>query len=185
LNCISAPVLAGARGKQGAAQFRSDYDQYFRKYAKHTFGVGSDWTWFKAQAIAESNLNPLARSSVQAKGVMQIMPATYAELQQKNPELGAIEEPRWNIAAGIAYDRMLWNRLKELEDEGERRRFMFGAYNAGHATIARARRVAIAEGQVDKNWRAVALVAPKVPKWRHKETLGYIERIEAFQTQIK
>jgi soluble lytic murein transglycosylase-like protein len=185
LNCATTPALGGARGKQGASQFRSDYDQYFRKYAKHTFGVGTDWSWFKAQAIAESNLNPAARSSVAAKGVMQIMPATYAELQKKNPELGAIDDPRWNIAAGIAYDRQLWNRLSEWEDVSERRRFMFGAYNAGHATITRARRVAAAEGQADKNWNAVAQIAPKVPKWRHRETLGYIDRIETFQAQIR
>ena len=32
------------------------YDGHFRKYTKHFFGVGFDWKWFKAQAIAESNL---------------------------------------------------------------------------------------------------------------------------------
>ncbi len=34
------------------------YDPYFSKYTKRYFGPAFDWTRFKAQAIAESNLNP-------------------------------------------------------------------------------------------------------------------------------
>ena len=181
----ASPVLAGLRAKAGAPEFRTAYDEYFRKYAKHFFGVGADWTWFKAQAVAESNLIPGARSFAKARGVMQLMPATYAELQKKNPDLGNIEDPRWNIAAGIYYDRQLWNRLQDLLAEGERRRFMFGAYNAGPTTIRRARRLAQAEGQIDQEWQGVVTVAPRVPQWRHEETLSYVFRIEAIQDRIR
>ncbi len=182
---FASPVLAGIRAKAGAPEFKTEYDDYFRKYTKHYFGVGADWSWFKAQAVAESNLNPTAQSSAKARGVMQLMPATYAELQKKNPDLGNIEDPRWNIAAGIYYDRQIWNRLSDLSVEIERRRFMFGSYNAGPATISRARRFAKAEGQLDHEWQSVANVAPKVPQWRHRETLGYINRIEVVQNKIK
>lgn len=183
--CTVPEAMAGARGKSSSAVFRSDFDQHFRKYAKHYFGVGADWTWFKAQAMAESNLRPQAQSAAKARGIMQLMPATYAELRRKNPELGEIDDPRWNIAAGIGYDRQLWNRLGDVATDEERRRFMFGSYNAGPATISRARRVAQAEGQEDQAWHGVASVAPRVPKWRHRETLGYIERIESFQQQMR
>lgn len=179
------PASAGIRAKAGAPEFRTEYDEHFRKYAKHYFGVGADWSWFKAQAVAESNLNPRAQSGVKARGVMQLMPATYAELQKKNPELGNIEDPRWNIAAGIFYDRQLWVRLQDLPTDDERRRFMFGAYNAGPATISRARRIARAEGQPDQQWHGVAFVAPRVPQWRHRETLGYISRIETIQARLR
>ncbi len=181
----ASPASAGIRAKAGAPEFRTEYDEYFRKYAKHYFGVGADWSWFKAQAVAESNLNPVARSFAKARGVMQLMPATYAELQQKNPEIGNIEDPRWNIAAGIYYDRQLWNRLQDLLADGERRRFMFGAYNAGPATIRRARAVARAEGHADQEWQGVVTVAPRVTRWRHKETLGYVSKIEAIQGKIR
>jgi membrane-bound lytic murein transglycosylase MltF len=181
----SGNAMAGARGKSGAPEFRTEYDEYFRKYAKHYFGVGADWSWFKAQAVAESNLNPGATSFAKAKGVMQLMPATYAELQKKNPDFGAIDEPRWNIAAGISYDRLLWNRLRDLLTDNERRRFMFGANNAGATTIARARRLAKAEGQADHEWQGVSNIAPKVPQWRHRETLSYVSRIEAVREKLR
>ncbi|MEE2964240.1 MAG: hypothetical protein VX427_08870, partial [Acidobacteriota bacterium] len=38
------------------------YDQYFSKYSKRFFGVGFDWYYFKAQALAESTLDEDARS---------------------------------------------------------------------------------------------------------------------------
>jgi len=41
-------VVPGAVTGQVAKRFRSDYDEYFRKYTKHYFGVGRDWRWFKA-----------------------------------------------------------------------------------------------------------------------------------------
>ena len=37
---------------------------------------------------------------------MQIMPATFEEIASENPGIGGgIYEPRWNIAAGIYYNR--------------------------------------------------------------------------------
>jgi soluble lytic murein transglycosylase-like protein len=177
-------AVADVARKERREIYTSEYDQYFRKYAKHHFGIGTDWTWFKAQAIAESNLKPNAQSGVRARGLMQLMPATYAELQKKNPELGEISEPRWNIAAGIFYDRQIWNRLQDVDAEAERRRFMFGAYNAGPTTINRARRVARDAGHAAHEWQGVVSVAPQVPQWRHRETLGYISRIETVKTAL-
>ena len=81
-------------------------------------------------------------------------------------------DPHWNIAAGIYYNRQLWSRLRDLLAEGELRRFLFGAYNAGPATFQRARRLAHAEGQVDQEWRGVVTVAPRIPQLRHKETVS-------------
>jgi soluble lytic murein transglycosylase-like protein len=175
---------AEAEGAGRKAAYRSDYDEHFRKYSKHYFGVNKDWRWFKAQAIAESNLDSNARSWVSAKGVMQIMPNTFAELQKKNPEFENIEDPRWNIAAGIYYDSQLWRRFSELTEEQQRRNFMFGAYNAGPTTITRARQLAKTSGHDTTQWSSVVAVAPQVPAWRHKETLNYIERIQKFFDEL-
>ena len=82
------------------------YDGHFSKYSKRYFGVAFDWRYFKAQAVAESGLEEDARSSVGAMGLMQIMPRTFEEIRSKNPGIaGGIDQPRWNIAAGIWYDR--------------------------------------------------------------------------------
>ena len=158
----------------------STYDETFRKYSKQYFGIGFDWKVFKAQAMTESNLNPEAKSWVGAKGVMQLMPTTYQEIQSKNPEIGEITDPRWNIAAGIFYDRKLWNSWTEHESIKDRLSFVLSSYNAGRGTILKAKGTAEQEGLDSKTWTNVEIVAPKVPKWRYEETLNYVRRIQVF-----
>ncbi len=160
------------------------YDEIFRKYSKLYFGIGFDWKVFEAQAIAESNLNPEAKSWVGAKGIMQIMPTTYQEIQSKNPEIGHISDPRWSIAAGILYDRMLWDYWTENESIQDRLSFVLSSYNAGRRTIVKAKGTAEEEGLDSKIWSNVETVAPKVPKWRHQETLDYLRRIQAFYANL-
>ena len=89
------------------------YDRYFQKYSKRYFGPHFEWRWFKSQGIAESNLNSDASSPVGAEGIMQLMPATYEEIRQENPTFLAIKDPRWNIAAGIFYDRQLYRKWRK------------------------------------------------------------------------
>ncbi|MCG7897047.1 MAG: transglycosylase SLT domain-containing protein [Candidatus Thiodiazotropha weberae] len=149
------------------------YDNYFRKYTKHYFGPHIDWHWFKAQGIAESGLQPKALSSAGAKGIMQILPATYQEIKEDNPHFTHIEEPRWNIAAGIYYDRMLYRKWKKGLPTEERLAFALGSYNAGYGNVLRAYRKAIkAHGEV-KNWSQVETYAPG-------ETRHYVRRIKAL-----
>jgi soluble lytic murein transglycosylase-like protein len=180
---VGVSPAAAAAAQHGG--YRSDYDEHFRKYSKRYFGVNKDWRWFKAQAIAESNLDSNAKSWVSAKGVMQLMPSTFADLQKKNPEFASIDEPRWNIAAGIYYDSLLWQRYDALAEEQQRRNFMFGAYNAGPGTMTRARQVAESNGHDSTQWSSVVAIAPQVPLWRHKETLSYVERIQGYFAELQ
>ncbi len=147
------------------------YDHHFRKYSKHYFGPQKDWRWFKAQAIAESSLNPKARSKAGAIGIMQIMPATMAEIREKNPRILASEDPKWNIAAGIYYDRQLYKKWKKTPvPVNERLDFVFASYNAGH------RRTRKAYNKAEKKLGSVAAwnqVAPYTPK----ATRAYVSRI--------
>jgi membrane-bound lytic murein transglycosylase MltF len=162
----------------------STYDEIFRKYSKQYFGVGFDWKVFKAQAMTESNLNPDAKSWVGAKGLMQLMPATYQEIQTKNPEIGEINDPRWNIAAGIFYDRKLWNAWTEHESLTDRLSFVLSSYNAGRGTILKAQGTAEKEGLNSKVWTSVETIAPQVPRWRYEETLNYVRRIQSFYIDL-
>ena len=156
-----------------------DYDDTFRKYSKRYFGPVFDWRWFKAQGMAESNLDATARSRVGARGVMQLMPSTFRAIRSENAELTWIDDPHMNIAAGIEYDRKLW-LLWEADSVMEHRAsFMFGSYNAGRSTILRAQSHARRSKLDPLVWPSIRKVAPQVPRWRHRETLEYIERIEA------
>lgn len=155
------------------------YDDAFRKYTKRSFGPGFDWRVFKAQGMAESNLNPDARSGVGARGVMQLMSSTFKEVQSRNPDLGTIDDPEWNIAAGIAYNRQLWTQWKSDSDDRHLLEFMFGSYNAGRGTLLRAQRVAHDRALDQRVWPSIQMVAASVPRWRFTETLEYVERIKA------
>jgi membrane-bound lytic murein transglycosylase F len=172
---LSAVCAAGARA-QSAVPDR--YDDVFRKYTKRFFGPGHDWRVFKAQGITESNLNPDATSAVGARGLMQLMPSTYADIRSKNPEIGEINDPEWNIAAGIFYNRQLWLKWEDSAANPYRREFMFGSYNAGRGTILRAQKLAIGKSLDGRVWPSIRNVAPEVPGWRHKETLDYVQRIQ-------
>src|SRR5215204_3640114 len=93
LLATAAPSISTAQGKRDVDR----YDATFRKYSKRYFGVGYDWRIFKAQAMAESEMNPNARSWVGARGLMQLMPSTYKEIQSRSATFGSIDDPEWNI----------------------------------------------------------------------------------------
>lgn len=175
-----AVLLAAALGTAMAAdppvdssRYTRQYDGHFQKYAKRYFGPHFDWRWFKAQAITESNLDPAARSVAGAVGLMQVLPSTFAEIQQANPHFRDIDEPRWNIAAGIWYDRYLYRQdvWKNLDDENQLL-LAFAGYNAGLGGALRAFR---RTPKPADSWRRVAPQAPA-------ETRGYVTRIIRIKT---
>jgi soluble lytic murein transglycosylase-like protein len=176
-----APPLSALDRATAARNARHDntrYDAYFRKYTKRYFGIGFDWQYFKAQGMAESELNAAARSYVGARGVMQLMPSTFQEIQSKRPEFESIDDPEWNIAAGIMHDRYLWRLWEPVGPDSDRTKFMFGSYNAGEGTITRATATAHAKQLDESRWPNIEIVAPEVPRWRYRETLGYVKKID-------
>ena len=170
---IMSPSDVRSQGKRDVDR----YDATFRKYSKRYFGVGYDWRVFKAQAMAESEMNPNARSWVGARGLMQLMPSTFKEIQSRSPSFASIDDPEWNIAAGIVHDRGLWRRWERDSIDVDRREFMFASYNAGEGTIMSARRACVAKSLDQRSWTSVETVAPEVPRWRYRETLGYVRKI--------
>ena len=181
--------LAAAFNRAAAARAQSRdpdrYDDTFRKYSKRYFGVAFDWRYFKAQGMAESGLQATARSWVGARGVMQLMPSTFRAIQSQRPELRSIDDPEWNIAAGILHDRDLWRLWQRTTPEDERHRFMFASYNAGEGTILRACSVA-RDARLDQSfWASIERVAPTVSRWRYRETLGYVRRIDSTYARLQ
>ncbi len=162
------------------------FDRYFSKYSKRFFGPGFDWTYFKAQAIAESRLKEKAKSRVGAVGVMQIMPKTFEEIRRKNPSIkGTREQPRWNIAAGIYYDRTLWKAWKGKRPLQDRINFMFASFNAGKGNIIKAQRVAKKRGLNRNLWGSIEQTLPRVTGRHSKETIGYIEKIKKIKEVLR
>lgn len=179
--CLVALALLIPYGAQAQPRTSADrYDQTFRKYAKRYFGPAFDWRVFKAQGMAESNMDSAAVSYVGARGIMQLMPSTFVEIQSHNPEISRIDDPEWNIAAGIYYDRVLWRLWQKDSIDGHRREFMLGSYNAGRQTIRNAQAVARSSQLDHREWPSIEAVGPRVRRWRHDETVTYVRRIQDY-----
>jgi len=161
------------------------YDETFRKYSKRYFGPAYDWRVFKAQGLTESNLRETAHSRVGARGVMQLMPTTFREIASRNPEIQrVINDPEWNIAAGISYDRRLWQQWEADSVTLHRQEFMFASYNAGRGTILDAQSAARAQQLDARSWPNIEAVAPTVRRWRWRETIGYVHRIDGHLARL-
>jgi len=150
------------------------FDRHFKKYSKRYFGPHFEWRWFKSQAIAESNLNADAASHMGARGIMQILPSTYEDIKLENPSFLALDEPRWNIAAGIFYDRSLYRKWRNPLPSDERLFLAFSSYNAGYGRVLKA----------VKRTRSEKYSWSEVKKFLPSETKGYVARIaELMNTQ--
>ncbi len=135
------PAAADLRGRLPVEddQWTARFDGHFRKYSKRFFSVAFDWRWFKAQGITESALREDATSGVGAKGIMQIMPATFAEIAaQSSMAIADIEDPGQNIAAGVFYNRRLYDLWDDIPDRRQRLAFTFASYNGGRSRVLRA-----------------------------------------------
>lgn len=94
-----------------------------------------DPAWINAEIRAESLFDPQARSRADARGLMQVLPATGAALaaQEGLPWRGgdSLFDPDTNIALGSAY-------LRQLLDRHDGRPWLaIASYNAGPAPVAR------------------------------------------------
>ncbi len=162
------------------------FDNYFSKYTKRYFGPALDWRHFKAQAVAESRLNAKAKSRVGALGIMQIMPRTFEEICRKHPGIkGTRAQPRWSIAAGIYYDRQLWNTWKADRSFLDRLNFTFGSYNAGKGNILKAQKAAEKKGLNPNLWESMEKELPGVTGKNSKETIGYVKKIEKITEALR
>jgi membrane-bound lytic murein transglycosylase F len=160
------------------------YQPLLLKYTNRYFGPPIDSKNFKAQGLAESGLDSTAKSWVGARGVMQLMPSTYHDIASRRPDFGTIDQPEWNIAAGIMHDRYLWTLYQKDISDDERHRFMFASYNAGEGTIKRA--ITLAKEKVGPPvWSSVEQIAPTVGRWRYTETLGYVRRIDSAYSKLR
>jgi len=170
----SAPLWAKDRAGIKERTWTTKYDPHFRKYSKRYFGPNVDWRWFKAQGIAESALKDDAKSHKNAKGIMQILPSTFDEIRIKNPQFTNIHDPRWNIAAGVYYDRQLYRRVIDLPSFQNRLYLTFAGYNAGYGGVLKAiKQTRLAREKID--WRQIKSHLPR-------ETQGYVSRIIELKT---
>jgi membrane-bound lytic murein transglycosylase MltF len=149
----------------------------FRRYGDR---YGFDPLMLAAQGYQESQLDQNARSHVGAIGVMQLMPATGAEMK-----VGDVHVTEHNIHAGTKYMDLLM--AKYFPDahfsEGNRPLFSFASYNAGPGNIARMRTLAANRGLDPDKWfnNVELVVAEKIGI----ETTTYVRNIYKYYVTYK
>lgn len=84
--------------------------------------------WIEAQVHTESAGDPHAVSVSGARGLLQLMPGTAAELGVLPHE---VESPQVNLRAGVRYLRIQFEHFPEIPDRLDRLRWSFAAYNCG------------------------------------------------------
>ena len=118
----------------------------FEKYGDR---YGFDPLMLAAQGYQESGLDQQAKSHVGAIGIMQLMPATGAEMK-----VGSITVADANVHAGTKYMSQLMSKYfpNAKFSEGNRPLFAFASYNCGPGNVATARREAERRGLDPDKW---------------------------------
>jgi membrane-bound lytic murein transglycosylase MltF len=149
----------------------------FKKYGKQ---YNFEPMMLAAQGYQESTLNQEAKSAVGAIGVMQLMPATGAELK-----VGDIHQAEPNIHGGAKYmDQLMTKYFKDAKfDEQNRTLFAFASYNCGPGNVSRMRKEAVKRGLDPDQWfnNVEIVTAEKIGI----ETTTYVRNIFKYYAAYK
>ena len=142
---------------------------------------GTDPLRILAQVQVESSGDPGAVSSHGARGLMQLMPDTAAELGVTVPH-----DPEQNLRGGIVYLKRQFDHFPEIPDETEKWRWAWASYNVGRGFTNRAISLARLDGE-PYWWRwnpgrfwmfhRQCVVGGKVADYR--QVFDYVAKIEA------
>jgi len=149
----------------------------FRKYGeKYRF----DPLLLAAQGFQESRLDQSVKSRVGALGIMQVMPATGAELK-----VGDITIAENNVHAGAKYmDQLMTRYFADAKFvDADRALFAFASYNAGPGAIARMRKEAAKRGFDPDKWfnNVEVVTAEKIGM----ETTTYVRNIYKYYVSYR
>lgn len=127
----------------------------------------------------ESANNPNAVSPKGARGLMQVMPATFKEVAKRYGIKADIDDPQANKMVGELY------LAEQLETFKGNASLATAAYNSGPGTVKKTlKRAGIASPEEIQNtaWEEIAHLSPQ-SKENRAETLGYVKKIGGLLVQ--
>ena len=151
----------------------SPWDDLIRKYSAEQI---RDWRLLVSQMYQESRFDPKAKSHAGAVGLMQVMPRTAAQFGYSN-----LYDPQENVAASMAFIEWLADRFPDSLPLEERIYFSLAAYNAGHAHVHDARRLARKLGKDPNKWFGnveQAMLLLSRPEYYRHARFGYVRGSE-------
>jgi soluble lytic murein transglycosylase-like protein len=164
--------------------FSPRFDSEFQRAAARWLPEGPDWLWTKAQGVQESALDPQAISPVSARGVMQVMPATWSEIQKAMGWRGiSPHSAPHNIFGGVWYQARM-ARIWSGRDRSRAEAYDLGlaSYNAGAGTILKAQ-ARCADARL---WPAIAPCLASVSGAANaKQTTDYVRLIAKWRAMME
>jgi membrane-bound lytic murein transglycosylase MltF len=146
--------------------------ELFKKYGAQ---YNIDYLLVAAQGYQESTLDHGVRSPVGAIGIMQVMPATGAELK-----VGDITQIDSNIHAGVKYMRFMMDQYFKDEpmDDLNKMLMTFAAYNAGPGRLRQLRRETQERGLDPNVWfgNVERIASERIGR----ETVTYVSNIYKY-----
>ena len=172
----------------------SPFDSLFRLYADSV----CDWKMLAAIAYVESKFDTTARSGRGAQGLMQIMPATYGQLEKKLGIPDTVNRSvETDIRVAVKYIDDLGN-LFSFINENERINYILGSYNGGSNHIFDAMRIARKKGVNRYVWSSLIPVLESLSDpavytdsvcqfgaFDATETLQYVRRVNRKYNEYK
>ena len=156
----------------------SQYDDIIKTNAKN---IGWDWRLLASVVYQESRFINEAKSWTGAQGLMQMLPATAAEMGVNN-----IMDATDNIRGGSLYLKKMFDEFSGIDDPVQRIKFTLAAYNCGLYHVKDAQKLA-EENKLDTNtWDGQVdqmILALSYPKNYNKDIVkyGYVNGIEPFK----
>ena len=132
-------LLLSSFSELRADSYDADFDRFGRRFLSY---IPQANIWLTAQAWQESALDPVAVSPVGAKGLMQTMDATHAEISKALGIKCSQFNPRCSIMFGAYYDdRMTRNFLGKRDRQNEDALLIgLAAYNCGLGCVLKAQK---------------------------------------------
>jgi membrane-bound lytic murein transglycosylase MltF len=172
----SVKFAKSATSGRDRERFQQTVD-YLRKYSNQ---YKLDYLLMAAQGYQESGLDQTRKSAVGAIGVMQVMPATGADMK-----VGDITQIEANIHAGVKYMRFMMDNFyaDEPMDDLNKGLFTFASYNAGPGRIRQLRARAAKRGLDANRWfnNVELLAAESIGR----ETVQYVSNIYKYYLAYK
>jgi membrane-bound lytic murein transglycosylase MltF len=157
-------------GEDQTLPLAGQISRYAHVIAKYAGAAGLDWRLVAAIIFEESSFEPKAVSARGAMGLMQLMPATSAEIGFKN-----ISEPEVNIQAGVLYLRKLSDQFPNVR-ASDRLAMVLAAYLLGPGHVLDAQDLARDLGLSSRRWHhglEETLPLLEDERFHSKTRLGY------------
>jgi membrane-bound lytic murein transglycosylase MltF len=172
----SVKYAKAATSSEEVAKFRKTVE-FLRKYSAQ---YKLDYLLMAAQGYQESQLDQNKKSSVGAIGVMQVMPATGADMK-----VGDIRQLEPNVHAGVKYIRFMMDTYygNEPMTDVNKGLFTFASYNAGPGRIRQLRERAAKRGLDPNRWfnNVEVIAAESIGR----ETVQYVSNIYKYYLAYK